>query len=162
MLMPKIDQAKMRQDIASGELNDNPYIESYRLVAEGAAAMLMVLAEPPGSTQPEAWATPVVKKPTLFMIGDDLDDSFGPSRFHQPSIVDALKLCGGTVLQVANFQPDVMTAIALRLRHGESIMVVECRESTEKEWADFLHKNGAPNMLVVTTDLSRYVTVRRV
>lgn len=96
------------------------------------------------------------------MIGDDLDDSFGPSRFHQPSIVAALKLCGGTVLQVANFKPDVMTNIALKLALGESVMVVECREKTEREWMDFLQKNGAPNILVVTTDISRYPMATRV
>lgn len=161
MAMQKITGKKARRTIKSaiesGMLNDNPYLPIMRLAADGVVAVITVFQAEFGERL-EDWSIPP-GKPCLIVIGDDMPapgTSFGPQRFHQPSIIAALPLCSGTVLQVASFRPDVMAEIAVRLVNGTSVMVVECSESRESEWNTFLLQNKAPQLLVVTVDVTKY------
>lgn len=102
-------QVLSEKQITSGlaaaiKAGNNPYIPIYKLVLDGTAAMIAVFQAAKGEKL-KPWAI-LGTKPHLIIIGDDMPPlgmSCGPSRFHVPSIVEGLKRCHGTVLQVASF-----------------------------------------------------------
>lgn len=126
---------------------DHPYWPIACGLREGTIKNLMFV--PQGGD--EAWEVP--DGPTVISIGDDLDCAMGPGAFHRPSLLKALRKCGGFVLQVADFQPEIMRAIAFAATIN-NVMIIETREDREIEWMTFLEAEGANQfgaIMIVTT-----------
>ncbi len=81
------------------------------------------------------------KRPALVILGDDMECSKGPARFHARSLRRAIEAChaiaivsGAPVLQV---YAAAALAAALNRRHA---MIIETRVSHEAEWLQFVQK----------------------
>lgn len=139
-----IKSEKFDAAVAAGLLEGNPYLPIFTAVRHG---LISHIAVPPSQ---DRWK--ITNQNVVITIGDDFHESKGPQAFHRRSLIVGMRKCAGIVLQVADFQTDVMAAIPLMASAGVPIMIVETRERHEIEWFEFI-KRYAKNasVLYITT-----------
>lgn len=149
-----LDVKKFDSLLASGALDGNPYHGIFRAVRRGECTLVSVFQAEDGK-QPPPFEAPPTTRGVVTQIGDDPGSSRGVSAFDKPSIEKALANCDLAVLQVANFQPDVMLLIEGSARIGKRVVIVETCEAHEIEWMEYITSVRPPGpktpMIVVTT-----------
>lgn len=90
-------------------------------------------------------------KPTIFMIGDDLERAEGPDTFHMPSIRRAIRACHDFTVVSGAPLPHIYASAAytpaIDRRHS---MLVETRPEQEIAWVSLIRKlaPGRPIILL--------------
>lgn len=80
-------------------------------------------------------------RPVIVLIGDDMDDAFGPRGFHSKSLRRAVTACAGaTVISSGTLTPAYASAAMLAVMSRRSVILVETRLTQEQAWVNGLHR----------------------
>jgi hypothetical protein len=93
-----------------------------------------------------------IDKPTILLLGDDLDEAFGPTAFHAKSMRRFIKRCGLVVVVACEPKPELYamaaeTAILTR----QHVAIVETRSEHEADWIHHLRRVKPQLPLLVGT-----------
>jgi hypothetical protein len=88
---------------------------------------------------------PPSEAPTIFIVGDDLDEVLGPTAFHQPSLREALQGIGLAAVVACEPLVDIYAEAA---RHAtllrKNVVIVETGPAQELTWINLI-REIAPN-----------------
>lgn len=89
-------------------------------------------------------------RPTILLLGDDLDASFGPTHFHAKSVQRFVRRCRYGIVVACS--PEValyLTAASIASALRKDVVLVETRPEHEADWVDRLRqiKPGLPLMV---------------
>ncbi len=117
-----------------------------RAVRDGGCAFLMV------TQHAGAFPMPPKRRPSILVIGDDLNEALGPAAFHAPSLRRYVRSCGYAVVVSCEPLPHAyLAAAAFAITQRRNVVLVETRPEREIEWVRLLQetKPGLPILLAI-------------
>ena len=96
--------------------------------------------------------SPPTARPTILLIGDDLDAALGPNAFHQKSLKRYIRRCRSAVIVSCEPLDDVYFAAAtIAIAARRDVLIVETRLEYEEAWRSLI-QTVAPDisMLIAT------------
>lgn len=95
-------------------------------------------------------------RPSIVVIGDDLDISMGPDGFHRKSIRRALARCKLIAVVASEALPGPYEAAArMAADQRRDAMVIETRPEHEMHWLALVHREAPAAKLIIATTRGR-------
>ena len=92
-----------------------------------------------------------VKRPALVMVGDDMETSVGPSRFHVPSLRRAMRACVAFTVVTSAPTVEVYALGTAPTIGGKNAMIIETRLEHELEWLALIQKTAPGRPVLLST-----------
>lgn len=80
------------------------------------------------------------KRPAIFILGDDFDDSVGPDGFHLPSVRRAIRSCVAFGVLGGEATAEIYAALSAGAVAGGRVMIIETRTLHEIPWVELIQK----------------------
>lgn len=99
-------------------------------------------------------------RPSIVVIGDDLDTSRGPEAFHLRSVRRALAKAHSCYLMIGGPLPRAYVAAAVTAEAGLNVVIIESQPAEEASWLEFVNKHRRPGGTVIfATPKAQSITV---
>jgi hypothetical protein len=90
------------------------------------------------------------EKPTIILLGDDLEEAKGPSAFHDESVRAVLGKVSRVIIVACDAQTRFYTLAAIRAAlDRQHVLIIETRPQHEADWCALIqnHRPGLPIVL---------------
>jgi hypothetical protein len=141
IIFESVPRERLTQAVESGPLH---YRGIMRVVRD-AGINLCIVPQHVGSFLPPR------NRPSIVIIGDDLQTARGPSAFHGFSLRRYIKRCKAAAIVSSAPPPLAYDAIAVLAASGADVVLIETRPEHEADWHDCVKAANPDISIIIAT-----------